>query len=369
MSLSVEMLPAGHGDALVVEYGEGADRHQILIDAGTFHSWDGVRAALVKRRKDRYETFVVTHVDEDHIGGAIALLDDPDLKHRVDHVWFNGFVHCKRGGNVLGPVNGEQLTSRIAEGGFRWNHGFPRRVSTDVGGPIVVPSAGELPRIELPGGATVVLLSPSGPKLKRMATVWEDVVRKAHLVPGAGSDNHTTSPSPFDRTVDPLPDPLDEAAIAELAARRSTDGSEANGSSIAFILEYGSAPTKRVLLAADAHASVLAKNLARYADEVGERPVRIDLVKLSHHGSNANLSAKVLELIDCRHFLVSTNGDNFGHPDDAAIAKIVSAADGPVTFSCNYRSARTEPWAEHGLAVGARFEFPKGSKRTMRVTA
>src|SRR5215203_5189219 len=126
---AVDMLPAGHGDALVVEYGPRNASHQLLIDAGPFHSWEGVRAELVRRRKDRYEVFVVTHIDEDHIGGAISLLDDPDLKHRIDHVWFNGYVHCKSGGNVLGPVNGEQLTTRISEGGFQWNEGFTPRTS------------------------------------------------------------------------------------------------------------------------------------------------------------------------------------------------------------------------------------------------
>ncbi len=100
---AVEMLPAGHGDALVVEYGTKTDPHQLLIDAGTYHAWDGVQAELMRRRRDKYEIFVVTHVDEDHIGGAISLLDDPNLNQRIDKVWFNGYVHCKSGGNVLGP--------------------------------------------------------------------------------------------------------------------------------------------------------------------------------------------------------------------------------------------------------------------------
>jgi hypothetical protein len=133
-------------DALVVEYGSNAVPRQLLIDAGTFHSWDGIRAELMRRTNDRYEVFVVTHVEEDHIGGSIALLDDPDLKQRIDHVWFNGFVHCQRGGNVLGPVNGEQLTRRIVEGGFRWNRGFTPKVSNDVGGPVVVPRRSALHR-------------------------------------------------------------------------------------------------------------------------------------------------------------------------------------------------------------------------------
>jgi hypothetical protein len=363
---AVEMLPAGHGDALVVEYGTRTDPHQLLIDVGPFHSWDGVRRELMRRRRDRYEVFVVTHVDEDHIGGAIALLNDPNLKQRIDHVWFNGFVHCKSGGNVLGPVNGEQLTTRIVEGGFRWNQGFTPKASNDVGGPVVVPSNGDLPCIELPGRARVVLLSPSGPKLKTMAKTWEHDVVKAGLVAGAGDSRHTTSPKPHDRKFDPLPDPLDHDAIETLAAENATDSSKANGTSIAFILEYDD---KRVLFGADAQAPVLTKALKRYAERVGEARPHIDLVKLSHHGSNANLSTAMLELIDCRRYLISTNGDNFAHPDDAAIAKVIMSSDRPVTFFCNYSTTRTQPWATHGPSVGATFKFPKAKQHSIRVTA
>jgi beta-lactamase superfamily II metal-dependent hydrolase len=150
-----------------------------------------------------------------------------------------------------------------------------------------------------------------------------------------------------------------------LAAHKDTDGSKANGSSIAFIVEYDG---KRVLFAADAHASVLTNGLMRYAQRVGEARPRLDLVKLSHHGSNANLSTKMLVLIDCRRWLISTNGDNFAHPDDAAIAKVITTSKGPVTFSCNYRTVRTTPWEEHGPGVGATFKFPKANQHSIRVT-
>ena len=372
--LAVEMLPAGHGDALVVEYGTNTDPHQLLIDAGTFHAWAGVRNELMRRRMDLYELFVITHVDEDHIGGAISLLDDFDLRHRIRHVWFNGFVHCQSGGNVLGPVNGEELTARLVTGGFRWNQQpggdsssspFTPKVSHDIGGPIVVPKTGDLPCIHLPGNAHLVLLSPSGPKLKAMAKIWEPAVTKAGLVAGGGDFGHTTSPKPRDREFDPLPDPLDHDQIVNLANKNATDQSVANGSSIAFILEYDG---KRVLFGGDAHAPVLTQALKRYAARVGEARPRIDLVKLAHHGSNANLSTAMLGLIDCHRFLVSTNGDNFAHPDDAAIAKVIAASAGPVTFFCNYRTARTAPWEERGPSVGATFRFPKDNQLFMRVT-
>jgi hypothetical protein len=35
--LRVEMLPAGHGDALLVEYGSPDCPHRILIDGGLFY--------------------------------------------------------------------------------------------------------------------------------------------------------------------------------------------------------------------------------------------------------------------------------------------------------------------------------------------
>jgi hypothetical protein len=113
---------------------------------------------------------------------------------------------------------------------------------------------------------------------------------------------------------------------------------------------------------------VLTEGLERYATRVGEPRPRIDLVKLSHHGSNANVSMKMLALIDCRRWLISTNGDNFAHPDDAAIAKVITAANEPVTFFCNYRTARTIPWEEQGPAVGATFTFPRENQHSMRVS-
>ncbi len=62
--LRIEMLAAGHGDALVVEYGPSTkDARRLLVDAGTIHSWDAVRARLAAMPHKPYEAFVITHVD------------------------------------------------------------------------------------------------------------------------------------------------------------------------------------------------------------------------------------------------------------------------------------------------------------------
>lgn len=361
---AIEMLPAGHGDALVVEYGTKTDPHCLLVDVGTIHAWPGVRERLVKRKDSRYDVFVVTHVDEDHLGGSSALFEDPDLKHKISEIWFNGYVHCASGGSVLGPIHGEQLTARIANGPYKWNDCFPKRRTRGVGGPAVVPSSGDLPTFDLPGGARAVLVSPSGPKLKRMASVWKAKVEEAGLVPGAGAVGANRAFKPSVKKVPQLPTPLPRKRLERLADEKETDGSEANGSSIAFVLEYGG---KRLLLGADAHADVLAANLRRYGGMVGEVRPRIDLFKISHHASGGCLSTDLVGAIDCRRYLISSNGDNFGHPDDTAIARAILGSTGPTTFYCNYATPRTAPWVERGASFKATFTLPAEGRAGLRV--
>lgn len=348
--ISIEMLPGGHGDALVVEYGSGEDRHYLLVDAGTIHTYQDVRRRLLDRDERQYEAFVVTHVDEDHIGGAVELLSDPDLSHRISNVWFNGYVHSDRGGNVLGPVDGERLTRRIADGGFEWNKPFPDPVSPVVGGPIVVPSKGDLPTFQLPGGAVAYLLSPSGPKLKRMAKTWMEAVTKAHLVPGEGADGENRAPPSFDKRVEERLKVLSDREIATLAGQSGRDGSAANGSSIAFILEHQG---KRALLGADAHPSTLVASLKRFARMKGEERVHLDLFKLPHHGSRGNVTTELLDVIDCETYLISTDGRTFGHPDDAALARVLLAAARPPRIYCNYEPQTALNWRATAEARGA----------------
>jgi beta-lactamase superfamily II metal-dependent hydrolase len=362
--LAIDMMHGGHGDALVVEYGTGANVRRLLIDAGTVHSYEHVRAHLLRRNDSNYEAFVITHVDEDHIGGAIPLLKDPDLRHRIRHVWFNGYVHCKRGGDVLGPIDGERLTRTINDGGYRWNKSFKNPVSPAVGGPIVVPSTGDLPSLSLDGDATLYFLSPTGAKLKRMADVWSEVVIAAGLDPGRGTERDARAPKSHRKNVPELAETLSPQELEDLAAKTPGDTSPANGSSIAFILEHKNA---RALLGADAHPATLLAGLKRFARMKGETRVRLDLCKLPHHGSRANTTTALIEAIDTSRYLVSTDGMTFGHPDDAALARIVRSSAQPAQIYCNYASERTMPWRRRAAAAGAKVFVPGAGHTSMRV--
>lgn len=363
--IAIDMLRAGHGDALVVEYGPSSNPYQLLVDLGTVFAWEAVRKRLLERRDARYEVLVVTHLDEDHIGGVLSLLEDADLRHRIRQVWFNGYVHSKRGGNVLGPVHGERLTRAINDGGFLWNQPFADPISPVVGGPIVVPDGdGALPAVELPGGAKLHILSPSRVKLERMAKEWRKTIIAIGLLPGVGTDRKGGAFRSREKLIEPLPSELTMEHMATLAAPTKIDCSKANGSSVAFLLEYQG---KRALLAGDAHPDVLINGLHRFGRMKGEARVRVDLCKLPHHGSHANVTTALIEAIDADRYLISTDGMNHGHPDNAAIARILCASGRSAQIYCNYSSERTRGWVKPAGSVGARIILPEEGATSMRV--
>jgi len=359
----IDCLPAEFGDALWIEYGAGVARHRVLIDCGTGAVYPRLRDRILALPGDqrRFELFVVTHVDVDHIGGALQLLRDaPTLGVSFGEIWFNGYVHLSPGGrvpppqadDVLGPLQGEVLTELIvASGPQRWNAAAQGRA-------LVVPATGPLPPLAvLPGGLTLTLLSPQQAQLDQLRPAWEAACRKAGIVPGAATaaddrllDEPAESPDEED---DLLGDP-DVAALAQSPFR--PDRAKPNGSSIALLAEYAG---HRALLAADAHAPVLLDAIARLADR-GTGRLRVDAVKLAHHGSRGNTSLDLVRALQCRHWLVSTNGKQFRHPDREAIARVVHAAGDAATLHFNYRTEFNDVWATSGLRRrhGYAVEFP-----------
>lgn len=114
---------------------------------------------------------------------------------------------------------------------------------------------------------------------------------------------------------------------------------------------------------------MLVSALKRFAAATGEQRARIDLCKLPHHASRANVTSELIEAIDASRYLVSTNGDTFGHPDDPAIARVIRPSAQSATIYCNYASERTIPWNERAESVGAKVVLPKEGKTGIRVRA
>ena len=119
----IEMLPARQGDALWIEYGSDAGLRRVLIDAGTPGAWEAVRARIARLppAERRLELLVVSHIDNDHIGGVLPMLEDAELGLELGDVWFNAYRHLPQTLEPMGPVEGERLTKLLVDGGHHWN--------------------------------------------------------------------------------------------------------------------------------------------------------------------------------------------------------------------------------------------------------
>jgi hypothetical protein len=320
--LVIEALPVAHGDCLVVSYGTPPQR--ILVDGGPAHRYE---AALHTRLRElpadqrHFELFVVTHIDADHIDGGVILLQELEaLGVQLDDVWFNGWPQLAS----RGATQGEFLDALLQN--EKWNSLFDGKA-------VVLGPDGRLPEpVTLPGGAVLTLLSPDYGGLRKLANHWDKAVRDAGGCPG---DDVAFRQRLAARAI--YQPPSTRGAKAVTLGR---DNAVANGSSIAFLLEFDGSSC---LLTGDAHADVLTASLQRLAAERDVERVPVDVVKLSHHGSQQNISPELLRSIDCRRFLVSTNGDIFQHPDPSSI-ELLADVVGDCEVIFNYANETVTRW-------------------------
>lgn len=318
------MMPASEGDCFIVRYGDIAAPRQILIDTGRKATYKKLLSYLPENRR-HFELLVISHVDRDHIEGALSLLTDKPTGFTFDDIWFNAYRHLewKPGWESFGALQGEKVTNAILSGGFNWNAAFE-------GGPVRIETEPRL--VTLPGGMELLLLSPDAAKLKALEPDWEKECRRAGLDPETLARRRRDEGGDFEILGGKLED-LADAVTKE-------DGATPNGSSIAFIARYEGCS---VLFAADAHSDRLCESLSALTPS----PHPITLFKLPHHGSKANNTTALIDAVDCSHFLVSTNGSYFDHPDQAAIARVVvKKSVAPKTLYFNYDQEHTRSWNE-----------------------
>ena len=339
--IELTMLPAGHGDCLLLEYGQADDdRHRVLIDGGTSGTWKCLnrRLSRLPEAQRRFELLIITHIDADHIAGALKLLEDERLGIQFSDIWFNGYRHLPETPlESLGAVQGERLTDRLLDDQHPWNRHFGGRT-------VRLHAQAGLPVVTLPGGLRLTLLSPDQQRLAELKPKWEKEIRKAGLDPRnpiKESAEPTPAPGGLEALGGGLPD------IERLAdSPFDEDDSLANGASIAVLAEYAG---QRLLLTGDAHPSILIDSIKRLNCWTNEPRLRLDALKLPHHGSKANLPVELLKLIDCPRYLVSTNGAYFKHPDQEAIARIIKYGGERPELLFNYKSRYNEVWGNQRL--------------------
>jgi len=328
--LTIEMLAAQQGDAVWIEYGARGAIHRVLIDAGTPASADTIKQRIERLPPDqrRFDLLVVTHIDTDHIGGVLKLLTDRPAGLVFDDVWFNAWRHIERiPTSRLGPIDGEILSVALDNLNWAWNAKFD-------GGAVMAGAAGVPPSRTLRGGMTLTVLSPGAQQLAKLEKNWRSVIRAAGLDP--------KDPNRWARLLDKaakkgvsnsiLGDRLDVAALGR--SRFESDTAPANGSTIALLAEFEGASC---LVSGDAYAPVMLDAISRLLEARGQTRLNVDAFKLPHHGSRYNVSNDLLKAVGSSQYLFSTNGAIFGHPDDEAVARVLtSSTHSTKTLHFNY---------------------------------
>ena len=332
----VELLPAAHGDAIWIEYGHPKKPRRILVDGGPAPSYErGLRQRILElpSAQRRIDLFIVTHIDCDHIDGAIILLREAKaLGLRIDEVWFNGWNQLATPGpEAYKPIQGEFLGALLDQPLLRgrWNTRFSA-------GPIEVPDEGPLPAWDLEDQGRLTLLSPGRRQLTRLRARWESALRD--FSPGDAAEALRRLDNRREYRPPAFPPVFGDHTPGD-------DRSVANGSSVAFVLEHDG---KSCLLGGDAQPRVLAASLRRFGQERhpgrGGR-VTFDAVKVSHHGSLGNISEELVMAIDSPSWLISTNGAIYHHPDRKTARLVADHSTATPTFFCNYKSESTLAFA------------------------
>lgn len=337
--IQIYMLKAGKGDFFWLRYGDTNQcLHNILIDGGNKKSkrdrqkhgdeYFSILQYLYKNQQ-RVDTIVFTHIDNDHIGGALQAIERSkelpgigriiwntgeiaadliDIESRIhsEHISFPEDTDISRL-NILPSTAGR---CSVSNAGSLLEFFESRGLKNKICGAI----QGEC--IPLEERAVIKVISPDKKGLEHFLREWnkEWPVRK--------SGGKCSSP-----------ESLNQKDLSVLCNEDfvKKDNSPTNQSSIAFLFEYKGF---RIVFMGDAYPDVCMKGLKLHYSG----PVDVDLLKLSHHGSEGNFSNSLCKQFRSDCFMLSTNGKG-GKPSKHTIAGLFQM-DGSIRLYCNY------PWWE-----------------------
>ena len=274
-----------------------------------------------------------THYDKDHIDGILGLLEIHNLPFKIEEIWFNAWHHLLEKDEVeqFGAIMAEELTIGIRRHKLPWNKSFDEKA-------VVIPLNEELPVVVLPGGLKLTLLSPYNENLIDLRKDWHKEVTTKGRIPGYGQTAPIETSEEIEVFGTALPD-VDQLNKVKF----KSDKAPGNGSSIAVLAEYSG---KNALLLGDALPPVVLKSLNKL---MPDGKLKVDLVKLSHHGSGGNTGPDLIEKIACKHYVVSTNGSIYRHPYPETMAWIIKRGGQEPVIHFNYKNEHNSIWANKGM--------------------
>ena len=341
----VEMLPAQEGDCFLIAVD---NKYHILVDGGTPYTYRHyLKSRLIKLAEDKkvIDLLIVTHVDNDHIGGIIPFIKENGNASNpqiipVKEVWHNSYRHLQFDKNgKLEFREKEILKSIVAKGAMEEHIKNNDESVKDISGYQGTTLAGllysngynwntisnNLPIKkgvfqEIDKNIHIKVIAPQDNELEELGKVWKkQLMQKKHSF--LFSDELLFDDA-YEYYMRFLREPFIEAReisymkeeenIEKLAYKEyPSDISVVNNSSICFEIDYKGT---LLLFLGDKSVGSLDMNLIKE---------KYALLKVPHHGSNNNYSIEFAKKVHADVYLLSTNGRKYQHPDKEMVAKII----------------------------------------------
>jgi beta-lactamase superfamily II metal-dependent hydrolase len=309
LGLKIKILQANNGDCFIFNVEELG--LCFIVDCGYKITYN----QQIRKNINKADFLIVTHYDQDHILGALPLLQDIPEKFQLSKIYAN---------------TPEVILSRLSWGPISIGQAISLdSLANESGVPISQLIKGE--SLKLSDECSLKVLSPREEDLEQYKM---DIIN--HIEQSCGEATQISSGKFTPATVDDLFKTKD--SVPSISCDLS------NATSIAFILTYRN---KNLLFLGDSHPDIIADTL----EELGYSPakkLRLEYVKLSHHGSKKNISKRLLSIISCSNFIVSTNGGSSKsrHPNPETLAKVAKLVDrnenDTITFLFNYSVNKIE---------------------------
>jgi beta-lactamase superfamily II metal-dependent hydrolase len=346
--MNIDFLNAGCADAIHINFvGNDEKPHNILIDGGSEKGDVYINTLrerihdIINVKKEIIDMWIITHIDDDHIGGILRLLKDTELLEAVDlsrtTFWFNysiwDYDSGFRNNNLKNVKQGITLRNYLLE-----NSNIKENIRDDDD------------VIDL-WGAKATILSPDSKSYDALLKVWEN--EEIKLRQPEVSSRKKTRKNDYKIKIEDFD-----------IAKEVKDNSEENGSSIAFILEYND---EAILFSADSHPWVLASSISRISNG---KKLKLKYMQIPHHGSRYNTSNALLKLIDCEDYIISADAYNRSNlPNKETFIKVLKAnPDKVVNFHITQENDLTQNIFKVDEDVQINLLFPEQGNNHLHFT-
>jgi hypothetical protein len=324
----IEALPARHGDCLLLHWGSEDGRHVALIDGGPSGTYNAVlKPRLVRLAEERevervpLDMIMLSHIDDDHINGLLALADDIEEGNAPAEVlllWHNSLEGLLEG-KLPEPANAPATASVLASfgGAKRGGDEWAEKVLASV------PQGQHLHAFAKRQGLDPTMNDPFQPLVMRRDGQGAADIEGLEL----------TVVAPDEQAVENLRKAWKKNRKEGITAAYN-DRSPYNLSSIVVVARFGG---KSMLLTGDALGNEVMEGLEKNGLTDGGGKAHFDLIKLPHHGSQNNTALDFFERITADAYLVSGDNVKFPNPHPNAMGWLREArGDEPYLIYCTY---------------------------------